>query len=607
MIQWYDIREGAIKRHLLNKVVRVSLILLLPLGFSRDAIAQQPISSKILIPRGTYYLHGHFFEADSERPAPIVILLPGIPGGVGDVLSLGRRLSEEGIHTLTFNYSGTHHSGGEWTMANDKTDVRAANDYIHQHEIITRYGIDTTRVYLGGYSHGGGVALLYAADHSEVRRVFSIGGNDFGEWARKTTRDAAFRKVIDELFVAYAAQGLIRPANGADRELLDHVDKYDVRVRAPLLADRQILLVAGLDDQTTVMEDHMLPFYRALQREGTQDMRFISYKADHSFGNVHDQIANQLVDWMLVTSSYASPNIKELHRRYMEASIQYDLEPLRSMTSQDIVWQLGPRKLVGLEAALGPNAYDVGMKTELDYHDVIVKGDTVEFEVDERSDLIRAVGMEEVRHYVRFVFENGLLKKKEPWKKSLDAEEGARRRAPFIRWIREKHPEVVDQLAAKENKFIFSKENGVLMRKLANEWRRNEDAAESPVEEVLAVNERLRAAALTSDVAEFIELLSDDLVVSDPGNNIRYRDDLISLFSSGEVAYRSIEATIDYAGELGDLVVIIGTESTVLAAAPIGSQWKAGDKLIRRFTNIFRKEDGEWRLIIKQSTVFSVE
>jgi len=127
------------------------------------------------------------------------------------------------------------------------------------------------------------------------------------------------------------------------------------------------------------------------------------------------------------------------------------------------------------------------------------------------------------------------------------------------------------------------------------------------VAEVLAVNERLVAAARTSDAAVFRELLSKSLVVSDPGNRIRHRDDLLSLFGSGEVAYRSVKSTVDYADELGDLVVIMGTEVTVLESAPKGSPWGPGATLHRRFTNIYRQEDGEWRLIVKQSTVFSVE
>jgi ketosteroid isomerase-like protein len=127
------------------------------------------------------------------------------------------------------------------------------------------------------------------------------------------------------------------------------------------------------------------------------------------------------------------------------------------------------------------------------------------------------------------------------------------------------------------------------------------------VVEALATHERLVAAALTSDAAVFDELLSEDLVVNAPNNRIYHRDDLLSLFTSGEVEYRSVETIIDYADQVGDLVVIMGKEITVLESAPEGSPWGPGATLHRRFTNVYRQEDGEWRLVVKQSTVFSVE
>ncbi len=126
-------------------------------------------------------------------------------------------------------------------------------------------------------------------------------------------------------------------------------------------------------------------------------------------------------------------------------------------------------------------------------------------------------------------------------------------------------------------------------------------------EEVLAVNERLDAAARAGDVSVLAELLSEDLVVSDPSNTIRAREDLLELFASRQVVYRSVESTIDHAAVSGDLFVIMGTESTVVDAVPEGAPWKPGTTLHRRYTNVCRREGAEWRLIIKQSTVFSIE
>jgi ketosteroid isomerase-like protein len=127
------------------------------------------------------------------------------------------------------------------------------------------------------------------------------------------------------------------------------------------------------------------------------------------------------------------------------------------------------------------------------------------------------------------------------------------------------------------------------------------------VEEALAVRERLDVAATTADLDTLRQLLSADLVVSDPGNRIRRRDDLISLFQRGAVSYSSVASSVDFAEQIGELVVVMGTTETVLQSSPPGTPWPPGTKLCRRFTDVFRKESGSWRLLVRQSTVFKTE
>lgn len=104
-------------------------------------------------------------------------------------------------------------------------------------------------------------------------------------------------------------------------------------------------------------------------------------------------------------------------------------------------------------------------------------------------------------------------------------------------------------------------------------------------------------------------LLSRDLVVSDPSNTIRHRDDLVDLFAGGQVAYREIDLRVDHVEALGrDLAVVVGWEITVPDALPedTGLGDTLGRPLRRRFTNVFRREGGAWRLLVKQSTITAV-
>jgi hypothetical protein len=139
----------------------------------------------------------------------------------------------------------------------------------------------------------------------------------------------------------------------------------------------------------------------------------------------------------------------------------------------------------------------------------------------------------------------------------------------------------------------------------------NSEVENPAVAEVLALHSRINTAALNGEAEVLAEYLSSNFVASDPSNSIRHRDDLIALFSSGQVSYGSFKTNIDYAEQLGeDLVVIMGTESSTQTSVPSDTgldEATVSSTLNRRFTNVYRREDGIWRLLIKQSTIFSVE
>jgi len=136
-----------------------------------------------------------------------------------------------------------------------------------------------------------------------------------------------------------------------------------------------------------------------------------------------------------------APSPRDLFDRYLAASNAHDLEALEAMTDDDIVWQLGPWTLEGKEKALSPNYADLLNHTTLLARDVVVRGDTVECTVIERNDATRAYGPDSLIHYPRYVFEDGLLKIKEGWRRDTSFAELNRHAEPFRAWVRATHPE----------------------------------------------------------------------------------------------------------------------------------------------------------------------
>ena len=136
--------------------------------------------------------------------------------------------------------------------------------------------------------------------------------------------------------------------------------------------------------------------------------------------------------------------------------------------------------------------------------------------------------------------------------------------------------------------------------------------ADNPaVKSALAVQERMLDLMLDGDAKSFGELISAQFVASDPSNTIRLRADLIALVASGRLKYESIDTSIDFADEVAEgLVVIMGTETTRQSAVPVEGELATkalADSLSRRFTNVYRKEQDGWRLLIKQSTIIVAE
>jgi pimeloyl-ACP methyl ester carboxylesterase len=225
-------------------------------------------------------VRGRFFEATGGTPDGTLVLVPGYPGNPNDVLGLGSLLAERGVNVLMFNPRGLYASDGTFSFPHTLQDIAAA---------------------LGGHSFGGGLALAYTAGDPTVRRVVSIAGNDHGAFIRRVQRDSAYAREIRRM-----REGTRAPEGPARYEsvqrqldiLAAHQETYGLQENAPRLADRAILLIGGLDDAQVTMEDVMLPLYRALLQAGASDVSFLTYQADHGFGPVREQMADDIRDWL---------------------------------------------------------------------------------------------------------------------------------------------------------------------------------------------------------------------------------------------------------------------------------------------------------------------
>ena len=120
----------------------------------------------------------------------------------------------------------------------------------------------------------------------------------------------------------------------------------------------------------------------------------------------------------------------------------------------------------------------------------------------------------------------------------------------------------------------------------------------------LAATERMDAAILSHDVPAFSAIFDDDAVVNNPFNVIARKADAENNLRTGKIDYTSLQRTIEYAATRGEHdVVLMGEESLT----PVNKARFAGKQVRRRTTEIWTDASGEWKLAVRQATVYKAD
>jgi hypothetical protein len=118
------------------------------------------------------------------------------------------------------------------------------------------------------------------------------------------------------------------------------------------------------------------------------------------------------------------------------------------------------------------------------------------------------------------------------------------------------------------------------------------------------LEDREREAFLKNDTTNLLtQLWSPDMVINAPSNTVNTLNNLIKRIASGKQNYARFERKIDKITFNDNLAIVMGEEQL----EPQGASDNAGKKLTRRFTNIWKYANGNWRMIARQSTIIKVE
>jgi ketosteroid isomerase-like protein len=133
----------------------------------------------------------------------------------------------------------------------------------------------------------------------------------------------------------------------------------------------------------------------------------------------------------------------------------------------------------------------------------------------------------------------------------------------------------------------------------------NEGGDVSDVELVRSLDDQERTAALTRDLEALDRLWSDQFTVNAPNNQVVVGKGAVldTFVRSGVIDFSSFERHIEFIAVVGDFTIIMGLETLLPNSDAPSAGLVAGQPVKRRFTNIWRNEDGRWRLFVRHANV----
>ena len=116
--------------------------------------------------------------------------------------------------------------------------------------------------------------------------------------------------------------------------------------------------------------------------------------------------------------------------------------------------------------------------------------------------------------------------------------------------------------------------------------------------EIRNLEERERNAMLNHDTLILNKMWAEDFTVNAPFNRVLLsRRELMNMVNKGNIQFSSFTRNIEQVVVKKDIAVTMGSEEVVFT----GNVSEAGQTIKRRFTNIWVKQNGVWKLTFRHA------
>ena len=207
---------------------------------------------KVAISSDGIALNAYFYQAAGDEAKPTLIWCHGNPGRPENGESpFAIELNQRGINVVRFNYRGLWGTDGVYTPGNCAKDLQNVLAFVLKDENSTKFHIDTSRVIVGGYSHGSNITIVSAMYDTRIDQIICLGLADFSYLIRETfnPNNAGMRKFSQEVKDAIwgdANSGQGTFARDYDKYVFDILFnnyKYDFVAQAEKLKNKRMYFI----------------------------------------------------------------------------------------------------------------------------------------------------------------------------------------------------------------------------------------------------------------------------------------------------------------------------------------------------------------------------
>lgn len=254
----------------------------------------KPFSSGVFIPGKRGRIFSYLSIPGGAGPHPTVIFCHGMPGNE-KLMDYAEMLRHIGFCTITFHYSGSWGSDGNYSFGNCFEDGSSVLQYVLNNQ---DGHFDTDHVYVVGHSVGGLLGTHLLARHPEFKSGVLITpcniGAMYADSKMSEQHEALYRAAIEDTTAwlnGYTWAAFLAEMNTG-------FDRFTLESYGEALAKKPVLAIAASMDFGLPREMHIDRLTDAIKAFGAPLLTEQTFPTNHEMSDQRYGIARTIAQWL---------------------------------------------------------------------------------------------------------------------------------------------------------------------------------------------------------------------------------------------------------------------------------------------------------------------